>query len=36
MKRGCQLEKENYLRTFYKPNNIKTKPSIKVRTYIQI
>ena len=26
----------SYLHTFYKPNNIKTKPSTKVKTYIQI
>ena len=25
-----------YLHTFYKPNNIKIKPSTKVKTYIQI
>ena len=25
-----------YLHTFYKPNNIKTKPTTKVKTYIQI
>ena len=26
----------HYLHTFYKPNNIRTKPSTKVKTYIQI
>ena len=26
----------SYLYTFYKPNNIKTKASAKVKTYIQI
>ena len=26
----------SYLHTFYKPNNIKTKPSTKVKTYVQI
>ena len=26
----------SYLHTFYKPNNIKTKPGTKVKTYFQI
>ena len=26
----------SYTHTFYKPKNIKTKPSTKVKTYIQI
>ena len=26
----------SYLHTFYKPKNIKTKPSAEVKTYIQI
>ena len=26
----------SYLHTFYKPNNIKTKPNTKIKTYFQI